>query len=95
MCRVPWRWRWSSAAAHLAGQDDGLVRVKPLLKRTGDWRAFLAEGLEANDAELFRRHERTGRPLGDASFVERIEKALGRIVHPNKPGPKPKKKRKS
>ena len=31
LCRVPWRWRWSSAAAHVAGRDDGLVRVAPLL----------------------------------------------------------------
>ena len=95
LCRVPWRWRWSSASAHVAGRDDDLVRVKPLLERTGDWREFLAEGLEIDDAESFRRHERTGRPLGEASFMERIEKALGRIVHPNKPGPKPKQKRKS
>ena len=95
LCRVPWRWRWSSASAHVAGRDDDLVRVKPLLERTGDWREFLAEGLEIDDAESFRRHERTGRPLGEASFMERIEKVLGRIVHPNKPGPKPKQKRKS
>jgi putative transposase len=38
LCRVPWRWRWSSAAAHLAGEDDGVVRVAPLLERVKDWR---------------------------------------------------------
>src|SRR4030065_1065208 len=27
LCRAAWRWRWSSAAAHVAGRDDGLVRV--------------------------------------------------------------------
>jgi putative transposase len=90
LCRVAWRWPWSSAAAHIAGKDDALVRVKPLLERTGDWREFLSEGLEVNDAELFRRHERTGRPLGEASFLERIEKRLGRILRPNQPGRKPK-----
>jgi putative transposase len=94
LCRVPWRWAWSSAAAHIAGQDDALVRVKPLLKRTGDWREFLTEGLEVDDAELFRRHERTGRPLGEAPFLERIEKALGRMVRPRKAGRKPKRQKK-
>jgi hypothetical protein len=43
LCRVPWRWRWSSAAAHLAGQDDAVVRVAPLLERVQDGRAFLLE----------------------------------------------------
>jgi putative transposase len=94
LCRVPWRWPWSSAAAHLAGRDDALVRVQPLLERTGDWREFLREGLEANEADLFRRHERTGRPLGEASFLERIEKAVGRMVRPMKAGRKPKRKEK-
>jgi putative transposase len=94
LCRVPWRWPWSSAAAHIAGKDDALVRVRPLLERTGDWREFLSEGLEVNDAELFRRHERTGRPLGEASFLERIENVLGRIVRPNKAGRKPKRREK-
>ncbi|HKN30306.1 MAG TPA: hypothetical protein VJY34_21480 [Roseiarcus sp.] len=26
-------WRWSSVAAHLAGRDDGLASVAPLLDR--------------------------------------------------------------
>jgi putative transposase len=90
LCRVPWRWPWSSAAAHIAGQDDALVRVKPLLERAGDWREFLNEGLEVDEAEVFRRHERTGRPLGEASFLERIEKAVGRVVRPKKAGRRPK-----
>jgi putative transposase len=89
LCRVPWRWPWSSAAAHMAGKDDGLVRVKPLLEQTGDWREFLSEGLEADEVESFRRHERTGRPLGEASFLERIERKLGRTVRPKKAGRKP------
>ncbi len=30
-------WPWSSAAAHIAGRDDQLVRVGPLLKSAADW----------------------------------------------------------
>ena len=37
----PFAWRWSSAAAHLAGQDDSLVKVAALLEMVGDWRQFL------------------------------------------------------
>lgn len=66
LCRVPWRWRWSSAAAHVAGQDDGLVRVAPLLKRVKDWREYLRQPLEAKEEETWRQHERTGRPVRPA-----------------------------
>jgi hypothetical protein len=37
-----------------------------------------------------RRHERTGRPLGDESFLRRIGRLLGRDLLPKKPTPAPK-----
>jgi putative transposase len=92
LCRVPWRWRWSSAAAHVAGRDDGVVRVSPLLERVKDWREYLMEPLEAEQGELWRRHERPGGPPGEAAFLERIEGLLGRSVRPAKRGPRPKEK---
>jgi putative transposase len=83
-------WRWSSARAHLAGRDDALVQVAPLLELVGDWRAFLAGGLEDEALEALRRHTRTGRPLGSAAFLERLEARLGRALRPGKRGRKPK-----
>ena len=91
LCRVPRRWPWSSAAAHLAGQDDELVRVGALPERVGSWREFFSEGVCAQEAKLFQHHERTGRPLGPSRLLDRLEKALGRTVRPIKPGPKVKK----
>jgi putative transposase len=82
-------WRWSSARAHLKGQDDGLVRVSPLLERVGDWKSFLGEGLDNAAREAIRASERTGRPLGDKSFIRRLEKKLDRTLTRRKPGPKP------
>lgn len=82
-------WRWSSARAHLKGQDDGLVRVSPLLKLVGDWKVFLDQGLDADAREAIRASERTGRPLGDKSFVRKLEKKLDRVLTRGKPGPKP------
>ena len=82
-------WRWSSARAHLAGRDDGLVRVAPLLDLVPDWRGFLAQGLDENDREAIRKSERTGRPLGADRFVKRLERRLGRPLARGKPGPKP------
>ena len=83
-------WRWSSARAHLAGEDDGLVRTAPLLKRVDDWRAFLAGTADEKTLEALRRHGRTGRPIGGARYLDRLEAKLGRPVRPAKRGPKPK-----
>jgi len=89
----PQDWRWSSARAHLSGKDDALVRVKPLLELAGDWRAFLSEGLDGLDVELLEQHVRTGRPLGELGFVERLERRLGRRLWPQRRGPKPRRMR--
>jgi len=82
-------YRWSSASAHVSGEDDVLVRVGPLLERFGDWRQFLLESASADDMVLLRRHERTGRPLGDEGFLVRLEKRLNRVLRIQKPGRKP------
>ena len=37
---------------------------------------------------LIRGHERTARPLGSDRFVRRVEKLLGRVLRPRKPGKK-------
>ena len=89
----PLSYRWSSARAHVEGRDDALVRVKPLVAVAGDWREFLAMAGGEGEAEELRRHERTGRPLGDERFLRRVEKLVGRVLHKRKPGPQPKAKR--
>ena len=71
-----------------------MVRVAPLRERVKDWRAYLLEPLEAAEEELWRRHERTGRPLGAPAFLDRVERLLGRVVRPAKPGRKPKQQEK-
>jgi putative transposase len=80
-------WPWSSAQAHLAGKDDELVKVAPLLEIAGDWKLFLA-GPEEERLNDIRKHERTGRPLGADAFVERLQSSLGRTLTREKPGPK-------
>ena len=89
MVARPRDWRWSSARAHLKGQDDGLVKVAPLLERVGDWKEFLGKGLQSAQREAIRAGERTGRPLGAEAFVRKLENKLDRILTKRKPGPKP------
>jgi REP-associated tyrosine transposase len=83
----PGDYRWSSARAHLDGKDDVLGTGAPLLERVSDWNNFLSLPPDI-DYELMRKHERTGRPMGKATFVENLEQSMGRILRPQKPGPK-------
>lgn len=91
LCSHPRDWAWSSARAHLRGRDDAVVSVGPMLERHGNWAAFLSPGHsgEALDDEL-RRHARTGRPAGEASFLKSLESMTGRTLLPKRPGPTPK-----
>jgi len=86
----PWEYPWSNASAHLAGRDDLLVKVSPLLQVVGEWKEFLLDG--EKEIKEIRRHKGTGRPLGRDSYVIGLEKALGRTLRYQKSGPKGKKK---
>jgi putative transposase len=86
---TPDAWPWSSARAHLTGRDDALAKAAPLLAMVGDWRTFLSLTTDDDEVDALRRHQRTGRPLGDDAFVDRLETTLGRPLRRRKPGPKP------
>jgi putative transposase len=83
----PEEYSWSSARAHIDGMNDQLVNVAPLLELVGDWTNFLALPSE-QDSKLLRKHERTGRPLGQETFVDKLESGLDRFLRPQKRGPK-------
>ena len=83
------QWPWSSAKAYLSGRDDRLVKVAPLLAMVGDWKAFLRSAVQEEELRDLREHGRTGRPLGSSAFLDRLESLVGRILKPQKPGPKP------
>ncbi len=88
LVETPSRYRCSSAAAHVRGRDDVVVRVAPLLELAPKWRALLARVLREEDIQFLRAHERTGRPLGDEEFLATLEQDLGRTLRRQKPGPK-------
>jgi len=87
MVRRPADWEWSSARFHLgrAGADP-LVSDRELLGLVDDWRAFLREGLDADDARRIEKRLSTGRPWGTERFIERLEARLGRDLVPHKRG---------
>jgi putative transposase len=92
LCEQAEQWRWSSAAAHLDGKHDGIVDVRPMLSRVDDWRAYLDACSSEDTLNRLRKHQRTGRPLGDDAFIAAIEALTGFDLKMKKRGP-PKKER--
>ena len=82
-------WPWSSARAHLAGADDALVRVRPILDRVADFAALIATPADDPAFAAFRAAEATGRALGSPDFVRDLEMRLGRPIARRAPGRKP------
>jgi putative transposase len=80
------QWPWSSAKAHLSGRDDRLTKVSPLLAMVGDWRGFLNSALREEELLDLRAHGRTGRPLGNSAFLEKLEATVGRALRPRNGG---------
>jgi putative transposase len=85
----PEDWPWSSARAHLTGAADGLTETAALGIPAPAWAGFLDQGIDDDALKAIRAGERTGRPLGDADFVRRLETLTGRQLARRKPGPKP------
>jgi len=88
LCSKPESWAWSSIHAHLNGKDDDLVKVQPMLSRISDWQGYLVGNEDSEELEYIRQHARTGRPVGDNAFLNRLEQLTGRCVRRGRPGPK-------
>jgi putative transposase len=71
-------WPWSSACAHLAGRDDTLVRVAPLLDRIGRFCDLIDGDADHVAFAALRAAESTGRALGSGEFVAALERLTGR-----------------
>lgn len=88
----PWDYQWSSARHHLMLENSSLVRDSLLRGLIGNWKDFLNTASGDDDVRLFQLHERTGRPLGDNSFIEKLESLL-RINLKKKRAGRPKKEK--
>ncbi|MBN4078978.1 transposase [Gammaproteobacteria bacterium AH-315-C21] len=88
LCRLPEEWNWSSAWAHLAGKDDGVVVVKPMLERISDWSDYLSEKESKESMDILRQHARTGRPADSDAFIDDLEVLTGKTFKKGKPEPK-------
>ncbi len=87
-------WPWSSADAHVGGDDRTGLLAAPALETAGgcqDWAARLRPPVEASQAERLRESTRSGLPFASPEFIEKLEARLGRRLRP-RPMRRPKKK---
>ena len=88
LVHTPEEWAWSSAPAHCGGSDAfGLSTA--LWSRCWDaerWKSYLQAGETEEERITIRRSTHTGRPLGSAEFVARLEQITERTLAPRKAG---------
>jgi putative transposase len=82
-------WRWSSVHAHLAGRDDGVTTVAPVLSRFPRFAEFIETEADPERLERLRRAESIGRPVGGEAFIRALEAGAKRSLRPGKRGRKP------
>jgi putative transposase len=91
LANQPEEYAWSSARAHLRGERDGVTDVVAWASRwtTEGWREF-TESQAADEEDTIRQSTHSGRPLGSADFVQRLESRLRRRLTA-RPGGRPRK----
>lgn len=81
----PWQWRWSSAEAHINKEKSPLIKLGNLfefIEIPGDsWKQFIDSEEDKKMVDNIRKHTQAGRPLGAATFIEKLEKRLGKRLH--------------
>ena len=86
----PVKWPWSSAKGHVQGTKDKLANIKPLIELVDkNWVDFLKRDISPEIRSQLQQHERTGRPIGDIAFIEKLEALLRIRLRLKKPGRKP------
>jgi putative transposase len=96
MVRLPWRYRWSSAAAHTGeGEPHEVLDMVGWrrLFRPAAWKKMLQEAEDEPIVDRLRRCMHTGRPLASDRLIARLEARLGVRLRANPVG-RPRKKKK-
>jgi len=83
--RVPWAYRWSSAAAHIGKADRaGLLNLSKWwdIISAKEWMTLLRQEQDEKELESLRTKTYNGRPLGSDRFISKFERLLGCRLRP-------------
>jgi len=90
MVKKPWDYKWSSTRQHMMIETGSLIKDNYPREFIENWKDFLNTVSDDGDIRLLQLHERTGRPLGDRMFIEKLESLLNITLKKKKAG-RPKK----
>lgn len=79
LVRVPWRYPWSSAAAHTGNADlTGLLDLAEWRQRftPSEWKRVLGDVNDEREEEALEAALGRGRPLGNERFIAKLEQTL-------------------
>ena len=88
LCGQACDYPWSSAAAHLAGQDDDLVKTTPRLGLVPDWRAYVSTDASVAQIKALRKHALARPAVGFAGFRPRARSDIGALLCSQEARPK-------
>ena len=88
----PWEYEWSGARYHMRMNNSYLIKDNLLQEIITDWKEFLNVSSDRHDVELLKLHERTGRPLGNSGFIDKLESTLKINLKKKRAGRKKKEK---
>ncbi len=81
----PYEYTWSSAKDHVNNARSSIIDTSGLFSymeiEQSKWKNFIDTPDNADDASNIRKHTMTGRPLGNESFINKLEKRLGERLH--------------
>lgn len=80
ICREPWMYIWSSASYHIdERQKSEVIDLSEWYKDiNGDeWKKMLLDSMSEEELYILRRGTHAGRPIGNESFLSKLEKRLG------------------
>lgn len=90
LCGRADQWPWSSVHGNLGSKSDEVIDDSEVRNLISDWRCFLAEDSRPDLIDSLRTQTSTGRPTGNARFIDALERKTGRRIRRRNPGPTPK-----
>lgn len=90
--KKPWDYKWASTRHHMLIANNSFLKDSLLKELIQNWKDFLNTPTDNNEIKLLQLHERTGRPLGDNAFIEKLESLLKINLKKRRAGRKKKEK---
>jgi putative transposase len=88
MVSIAENYQWSSARFHINKEKSDLLSDNFFTEEVKNWAEYLSDHKKDDTVKQIRSLVKTGKPLGDKEFIEKIEKQTGRRLMKIKPGPK-------